>query len=110
MTPHGAKAIRAAIHRAFVWAVFSEENQQTTQSLSSSNFREKMSLSILAEGVPSPDDLQTLVELAIEHHGRKPEIGVVGLIDQASVDTIMANHGYGRVLGGSTLEYRLTGG
>ena len=107
MSVDAGSAIRMAVRHAFVWTIYSEANQETVDSLSRSNLRDKISLSILHKDSPMPRDLGTLVDLAIEHHGTLPEIGIIGYGDGDGADAIMAEYGYGRLAsGGTILKYR----
>jgi hypothetical protein len=106
MLQDGGHAMRSAVRRAHVWAIHSRENQATAESLSRSNMRDQISVSVLTEAASLPDDLGTLIDLAIEHHGKLAEIGIIGCKDAAGADQIMAEYGYHRESRGPVVEYR----
>jgi hypothetical protein len=101
MTVHGGSALRRAVHRAYVWAVHSDENRVACESVVLP--RDSFTLSIMTED--APQSLEGLLELAIEHHGYVAEIGVVGYSNEDGADACLGEFGYRR-LAVDGLEYR----
>jgi hypothetical protein len=101
MTPHGASALRSAVHRAYVWVVHSDENRAAFESTMLP--KDSLTLSIMTED--APQSLEGLLELAIEHHGYVAEIGVVGYANEDEADACLGEFGYSRQAVDG-LEYR----
>jgi len=93
-----------------VWAVWSVENRAACESLWASNLKDKISLTIMTEEAQMPDDLGSIVDLAIERHGAVVHIDIVDHDNVAEADSVMAEYAYARDSEGSVLSYRLSGG
>ena len=106
MTTNGGRAIRSAVHRAYVWAVWSVENRATCESLWASNLKDQISLTIMTEDAPLSDDLGLVLDLAIEHHGSVTDLEIVGYDDGAEADRIASEYAYARDRDSSDLIYQ----
>lgn len=102
MSPNGGTAMRRAVHRAYVWAIYSENNKA---AFSDANFSlDAYTLSMMNEA--APQTLEALLDLAIEHHGEVSRVAVVGYDDPVGADDCLREFGYERDRDVTGLEYR----